>query len=226
MVQRKIENATFEELGRDTSARFQPLDAQLAAALIKTLPEQLRVRVQAKEMEAYKNDAAITGRQIVHMIYDWFRTDAHMSAFFSFHDLSQLTWLGDNPADMDNSCRTGITFSNTRSARCLRAVYETCSFGRWRNLRRCAKVSLITVESSAKARGPRLIPWITFAGASRDTLSIRGMNRVCKTASRRICTINRRRCRTAPLHPRGAAEGESQGAARQRQRRGCKTKKW
>ena len=67
---KEIENTTFEELGRGTPARLQPLDAQLAAALIKTLPEQLRIRVQAKEMEAYKNDAAITGRQIVHMIYD------------------------------------------------------------------------------------------------------------------------------------------------------------
>ena len=85
---KEIENITFEELGRDTSARLQPLDAQLAAALIKTLPEQLRIRVQAKEMEAYKNDTTTTGRQTVHMIYDWFRTDAHMSTFFSFHDLS------------------------------------------------------------------------------------------------------------------------------------------
>ena len=98
---KEIENATFEELGRDTSARFQPLDAQLAAALIKTLPEQLRVRVQAKEMEAYKNDATITGRQIVHVMYDWLRTDAHMSTFFSVHDLSQATWLGGKPADME-----------------------------------------------------------------------------------------------------------------------------
>ena len=52
-------------------------------------------------MEAYKNDAAITGRQIAHMIYDWLRTDAHVPTFFSFHDLSQLTWLGDKPADTE-----------------------------------------------------------------------------------------------------------------------------
>ena len=61
---KEIENATFEELGRDTPARFQPLGAQLAAALTKkTLPEQLRIRVQAKEMEAYTHDATLTGRQ-------------------------------------------------------------------------------------------------------------------------------------------------------------------
>ena len=126
---KEIENATFEELGRDTSARLQPLDAQLAAALIKTLPEQLRIRVQAKEMEAYKNDAAITGRQTAHLMYDWFRTDAHMSTFFSFHELSQLTWLGGKPADMENSCRIGITFSNTCSTRCLQIVCEIFSFG-------------------------------------------------------------------------------------------------
>ena len=35
---KEIENATFEELGRGTSARLQPLDAQLAAALIQALP--------------------------------------------------------------------------------------------------------------------------------------------------------------------------------------------
>ena len=90
------ENAAFEELGRGTSARLQPLDAQFAAALIKTLPEQLHIRAQAKEMEAYKNDTAITGRQAVRVIYDWLLTDAHVSTFFSFHDLSQLTWLGAN----------------------------------------------------------------------------------------------------------------------------------
>ena len=98
---KSIENATFEELGKDNLERFQPSDSQLAAALSKTLPEQLRIRVQAKEMEAYKDDATLTGRQIVHMIYDWFRTDAHMSTFFSFNDLSNLVWLGDKLGDME-----------------------------------------------------------------------------------------------------------------------------
>ena len=60
---KEIENAAFEELGRATPTRFQPLDTQLAAALIKTLPEQLRSRAQAKEMEAYTHDVTITGRQ-------------------------------------------------------------------------------------------------------------------------------------------------------------------
>ena len=52
-------------------------------------------------MDAYKANSTLTGRQIVRMIYDWFRTDAHMSTYFSFNDLQTLAWLGDKPADME-----------------------------------------------------------------------------------------------------------------------------
>ena len=119
---REIENASFEELGRDTPARLQPLDAQLAAALIKTLPEQLHTRAQAKETEAYTSDAAATGRQLARLMCDGLRTDAHMPTFFSFHDVSQATWLGGKPADMGKSCKTGSTFSTTCNTQCRPAV--------------------------------------------------------------------------------------------------------
>ena len=87
---KEIEGKSFDELGKSGSARFQLLDSQLAAALVKILPDQLRTRVQAKEMDAYKRNTTITGRQIVFMIYEWFKTDAHMSTFFSFNDLEGL----------------------------------------------------------------------------------------------------------------------------------------
>ena len=90
---KEIEDLTFDALSKS--------DSQLAAALGKILPGQLRIRVQAKEMEASKNNSTITGRQIARMIYEWFKTDVHMSTFFSFNDLAALTWLGDKPADME-----------------------------------------------------------------------------------------------------------------------------
>ena len=49
-----IESRTYDDLGKSNSARFRLLDSQLAAALVKILPDQLRIRVQAKEMNAYK----------------------------------------------------------------------------------------------------------------------------------------------------------------------------
>jgi len=42
---KEIEDMSFEALGKSPAARFQLLDSQLAAALIKILPEQLRTRV-------------------------------------------------------------------------------------------------------------------------------------------------------------------------------------
>ena len=58
---KEIEGPTFDAL-KDSEARCQILDSQLASALIKTLPEGLRVKVQAKEMEAFANGRTITGR--------------------------------------------------------------------------------------------------------------------------------------------------------------------
>ena len=98
---KEIESHTYDDLGKSNSARFRLLDLQLAAALVKILPDQLRIRAQAKEMEAYKRNSTISGRQIAHMIYEWFKTDVHTSTLFSFNDLSALTWLGDKPENME-----------------------------------------------------------------------------------------------------------------------------
>ena len=103
---REIEGLTFEELGRPQQPRFQALEAQMAASLCKILPEQLRTRVQVKEQDAFKRDATLNGRQIVWMIYDWFRTDANISTFYSLADLSRIEWLGDKPADMQRFLQT------------------------------------------------------------------------------------------------------------------------
>ena len=119
------ESKTFDELGV-SSARFEPLDTQLAAALNKTLPQQLRIRAPGKELEACKKDTPLTRRHIVHVIYDWFKTDAHTAAFFSFTDLQTLAWLGDKPADIEKLSQSwDHTLANLQYAmpdECLRGL--------------------------------------------------------------------------------------------------------
>jgi hypothetical protein len=42
----------------------------------------------------------INGRQICRMIYDFFKTEDHMSTVHGYCDLSDLEWLGDDPVEM------------------------------------------------------------------------------------------------------------------------------
>ena len=60
----------------------------MANALMRTLPAGLRVRVQKKEQEAFILNRTVNGRQVVHMLYEWFKTNAHMSTYFSFADVA------------------------------------------------------------------------------------------------------------------------------------------
>ena len=49
-----------------------------------------------KELVALKENDAISGRQIVKMIYEWFETDAHMATVYGYGDLTDIVWMGDN----------------------------------------------------------------------------------------------------------------------------------
>ena len=78
----EVERKVFNELADFGESRFHQLDAVLAAALLqlKDLPKQLGMRTHR------------TGRQLVHMVYDWFRADRHMSQVFGFADLNDTQW--------------------------------------------------------------------------------------------------------------------------------------
>jgi hypothetical protein len=71
----ETESKTFEQLSDFGEERFHHLDALVAESLMKILPKALSMKVQQKEIAALKNHSCITGRQVLHMVYDWLRAD-------------------------------------------------------------------------------------------------------------------------------------------------------
>ena len=71
---------------------------------MKVLPKGLLMRVQQKELAALKSNNCITGRQVLHMVYDWLRTDEHMSVMYGHVDLLEIPWMGDRANDMQKLC--------------------------------------------------------------------------------------------------------------------------
>ena len=47
-------------------------------------------------MKHGKNDTTITGLQVAWMIYNYFKTEGHMSQVYGLNDLTGLTWYWDN----------------------------------------------------------------------------------------------------------------------------------
>ena len=88
--------AQFEDLSDVGEERFHALDALLCQALMKNLPPDLHQRIRRKEDEAWQKDTTITGLQVAWMIYDYFKTEDHMSQVYGLNDLTDLTWYGDN----------------------------------------------------------------------------------------------------------------------------------
>ena len=87
---------TFEDLADVGEERYKALDQLLCQALMKKLPPDLNQRIRRKEDEAWKMNTTITGLQVAWMIYDYFKTDDHMSQVYGLHDLTDITWFGDN----------------------------------------------------------------------------------------------------------------------------------
>ena len=93
---------TYDELGESSSARrFAILEQPPATALLKTLPEHLRIRVTRLESTAIKDGRLITGRQVAWTILEWFKTDTYQSTYSTLIDLSNLCWRGDSAAQVE-----------------------------------------------------------------------------------------------------------------------------
>ena len=100
---KECKSKTFEELGSYGDKRFMPFDTLLLQGLTKdnaqgqglNMPADLRRRITKLETEAMEKNSMLTGRQVVHMIYEWFRTDSHMVMVYNFTDLNTLAWKGD-----------------------------------------------------------------------------------------------------------------------------------
>ena len=96
----EVKTKTFVELGRSKcEQRFSPLDALFAIALVKTLPPHLKRKYDDENIKALNNGSVVTGRQIVWLILQWFKTNDHMSVVYSYECLQELEWLGDKYVD-------------------------------------------------------------------------------------------------------------------------------
>ena len=99
----EVYTKSFEELGASVSARrFGILEQPLAMALLKTVPDQLRTRMNRLEATAIKEGKLITGRQVAWKILEWFKTDAYQNTYSTMSDLSNLGWRGDSAAQMEH----------------------------------------------------------------------------------------------------------------------------
>ena len=100
---------SLEELKSSRSAcgqnfpTFEMLDAKIASALNKIIQDsQFKKEVSLEEQKAQRDDRLLRGRQIVFMIYDYFRvTGAHDTVLYHA-DLFSVTLHDDNIQEFDS----------------------------------------------------------------------------------------------------------------------------
>ena len=81
---------------------FEMLDAKIASALNKSIPNsQLKNKVSLEEQKAQKEDQFLRGRQIVFMIYDYFRVTGAHDTVLDFADSFSVTLHKDNIQEFD-----------------------------------------------------------------------------------------------------------------------------
>ena len=91
---------TFEELKDSGEDRYVYLDALLAIALEKVLPPGLYRQFDRLCVKLGKTDETITGRQMIWMIHDYFRTNGHMNVVYGYKHLLALVWMGGKKMDL------------------------------------------------------------------------------------------------------------------------------
>jgi len=95
-----VPKKTFEELADSGEDRFSHLDALLAMALEKVLPSDLYREFDKRSVKALDEDSALTGRQIVWLIHEYFKVNGHMSTVYGYKHLIALEWFGDSKMDL------------------------------------------------------------------------------------------------------------------------------
>ena len=88
-------------VGRTDFPDFDMLDAMIASALKKLLNTQIhfRNRVSVEEHRAQKSDRFLRGRQIAHMIYEYFSATRAYDAVQGLSDLFTLSLQSDDVQD-------------------------------------------------------------------------------------------------------------------------------
>ena len=78
------------------------LDERIAAALNKIIQNShFKKKVSLQEQKVQKEDRFLRGRQIAHMIYDYFRVTGAHDTVLDYADLFSITLRNDNVQDFD-----------------------------------------------------------------------------------------------------------------------------
>ena len=81
---------------------FEMLDAKIASALNKIIQNsQFKKKVSLEEQKAQKEDRFLRGRQIVFMIYDYFRVTGAHDIVLDYADLFSVTLHDDHIQEFD-----------------------------------------------------------------------------------------------------------------------------
>ena len=93
---------------------FEVLDARIASALNKIIHNtQFKRRVSLREHKAQKEDCFLRGRQIAHLIYEYFRVTGIHDSVENYADLFTIGLRNDDIQEFDSK-RDGILLSMTK----------------------------------------------------------------------------------------------------------------
>ena len=93
---------------------FEVLDARIASALNKIIHNShFKRRISLEEQEAQKQDRFLRGRQIAHLIYEYFRVTGANDSVENFADLFTISLRNDDIQEFDSKW-DGILLSVTK----------------------------------------------------------------------------------------------------------------
>ena len=84
---------------------FQLLDARISSALNKIiLNARFKKKISLEEMNAHKEDRCLRGRQIAHLIYEYFRLTGANDSVENYADLFTIVLRNDDVQEFDSKC--------------------------------------------------------------------------------------------------------------------------
>ena len=99
----------MDELTSSSSIReipmptFEVLDARIASALNKIIHNsQFKRRISLEEQKAQKQDSFLRGRQIVYLIYEYFRVTGAHDSVEKYADLFTISLRNDDIQEFDS----------------------------------------------------------------------------------------------------------------------------
>ena len=98
------ETSTFDELAQ--SRGFASLDCKLNAAISDIVTGDLERRIGVLKEKAAKEGHLLKGRQVLHVIYEYYRVAEADGAVLEFEDLALLKMKGHNLEEFINAWET------------------------------------------------------------------------------------------------------------------------